>query len=254
MKQFHVYEDWTLENPPRCFYVGKGDSDRVIKLRRNGDHSVVTSQYGQNRVVVLSTYDEVEALNLERKLIAERHTYLKDPIYNGIGCNKTLGGQGNSGRIVSEETCRKISESKKGKHPNKVWTKEEREATSKRMSMLHHGKTLSEEHRQVLRDRMANEEIRSNMIKKVTSAVRAKYEEPGFHEHIVETRVRGEMHGSAILTENDVRAIRQEWSAIDHSKRGVQKEFCNRWGNLKQVTPMSIYDILIRNTWKHVED
>src|SRR5260221_3103689 len=100
MKQFHVYEDWTLEEVPRCFYVGKGDDDRVIRLKRNEHHTEVATHFGQRREVVFSSENELEAFDYERVLIKELHVHPRDPEYNGIGCNRTLGGQGNSGRVV----------------------------------------------------------------------------------------------------------------------------------------------------------
>ena len=122
MKMFHVYEDWTTELEPRCFYVGKGDDSRVAKLKRFNEHHLnVVSSLGQKRVVVFSTIDEKATFELERKLIKERHTYLKDPEFNGIGCNRTLGGQGPAGRTMSEETKKKLSIAKSGVPSNKVW-------------------------------------------------------------------------------------------------------------------------------------
>jgi hypothetical protein len=253
MKQFHVYEDWTLEEQPRCFYVGKGDDDRVAKLQRNRHLTDVVSLIGHERRIVLSTFDENEALDFERRLIVERHTHPKDPDYNGIGCNRTLGGQGNSGRIVSDETKKKISESKKGKTSNKIWSQEERDATSKRMSILHKGKTISAEHKEILHQRMSDPEIKSAMIEKVTISIRNKYEnDEVFRQHIANTRVRGEKAGRSAFTEIDVRQMRIEWEQLDHSVRGSQRKFCLRWAEVKNVTKEAVYSIVKRKTWKHV--
>lgn len=258
MKQFHVYEDWTLEEQPRCFYVGKGDDDRVAKLQRNRHHADVVSLYGHDRRIVLSTLDEVEALDTERQLIIERHTHPKDFAYNGIGCNRTFGGQGNSGRIVSEETKAKISASKIGKTPNKVWTQEERDATSKRMSILHKGKTISEEHREVLHQRMSDPEIKSAMIEKVTASIQKKYATSEFRQKIIETRARGEATASP-LSEEEIRQLRSEWELIDKTVKGGKwsgvspsRQFCQKWADLKGVTNQAIYAIVLRKTWKHV--
>lgn len=253
MKTFYTYEDWTLESTPRCFYVGKGDDDRVIKLKRNKEHGEIVCLFGHNRVIVLTTLDESAALDLERKLIKKRHTHLRDPEYNGIGCNKTLGGQGNSGRIVSEETCRKISEAKKGKHPNKIWTQSERDATSARMSLLHKGKKISDSHKQVLKDRMADQVIKGDMIVKVSKALNEKYQnDPEFYQHIVETRARGEKHEHAHFTEHDVRTMRLEWERLDRSHRGSTKIFCECWASVGQSTCEAVYAIVTRKSWKHI--
>ncbi len=252
MQQWHVYEDWTLEEQPRCFYVGKGDDYRINKVQRNRFHADVVSLYGHERRVVFSTSDESQALLRERELIVERHTHPRDENYNGIGCNRTLGGQGNSGRIVSEETCKKISQAKTGKTPNKVWSQEERDATSARMSILHKGKKISDEQKTLLKERMNDPSIKQAMIDKVTESIRAKYEDPVFRQHMCETRARGERSANAILTERDVREIRLAWDAFDASKRGATNEFCAGWATKFKLTSANIYGIVKRKTWKHI--
>ena len=47
---FFVYEDWTLESDPRCFYVGKGNFDRIRKEKRNDLHENVTKSFGRKRI------------------------------------------------------------------------------------------------------------------------------------------------------------------------------------------------------------
>lgn len=258
MKTFYVYEDWTLEPCPRCFYVGKGDYNRVKKLTRNNDHQMIVDTYGQQRKIVLETSDEIEALNHEKKLIHDRHTHKNDVNYNGIGVNKTYGGQGNSGRIVTKETCDKISKAKKGKKSNKIWSKEEREATSKRMSSLHKGKKISEEHKEKLRKRMQNSNIKQEMILKVTNKIRQKLKDPKFRKHIIETRARGENSYSSIK-ESDVKQMRLEWKNIDLSIKGNKhigqspsRKFCQDWANRLGVTSQAIYAIVTMKTWKHI--
>lgn len=253
MKLYHVYEDWTLEETPRCFYVGKGDDSRVVKLKRaSKHHRDVTQMLGQRRVVVFTTEDESLALERERVVIQERHVHPCDPDYNGIGCNRTLGGQGNSGRIVTEETCRKISEAKKGKTPNKVWTQAERDVTSLRMSLLHKGKAISNEHREALRQRMANPDLKREMIEKVSEALLVKNTDPAFHQHIIETRARGESSGQAQFTQEDVIKIRNEWNTLDRTKRGTAKRFYQFWASLKNVTEENVRAVVTRKTWRHL--
>lgn len=253
MKLYHVYEDWTLEETPRCFYVGKGDDNRVAKLKRQSKpHRDVAQTLGQRRVVVFSTEDEALALERERAVIQERHVHPRDSEYNGIGCNRTLGGQGNSGRIVSEETCRRISEAKKGKTPNKVWTQTERDVTSRRMSELHKGKMISDEHRQALRERMADPELKQEMIEKVSQALLVKNADPSFHQHIVETRARGESSGQARLSEKNVKEMRQAWAKIDLTQRGSADDFYRCWSLLTGVTTENVRAVVTRKTWRHL--
>jgi hypothetical protein len=253
MKQFHVYEDWTLEETPRCFYVGKGDDGRVARLKRSGRHFEIATSLGQRRIVTLTTTSEGEALDFERKLILERHVHPRDPEYNGIGCNRTLGGQGNSGRIVTDETKQRISEAKKGKHPNKIWSDKERRATSERMSRLHKGKTISEEQKQLLREAMNDPERKQKMIAAVTAKINDKYaNDPEFAQRIRDTRVRGERSSQAHFTEQSVREMRQEWDATNRNCKGNVKKFCEKWALVGSSTPMAVYYIVKRKSWKHV--
>lgn len=93
---FYVYEDWTLEEIHRCFYVGKGAAGRVKELRRNRHHTNITQKYGVNRKIVFSSSIEQLTLNFEVELIAKRKTYVYGDDYT-LGANYTRGGEGVSG-------------------------------------------------------------------------------------------------------------------------------------------------------------
>lgn len=251
MKTFYVYEDWTTEENPRCFYVGKGDEDRVKRLKRGKYHAKVVSHFGQQRKIVFETHDEIQAFDVERQLILEHHTHPNDVCYNGIGCNRTTGGQGNSGRIVTLETRKKISQSKKGKTPNKSWSDEERNAMSKRMSKLHKGKKISDEQKEKLCIRLNDPTIKSKMIKKVTKKIRDKYaNDEEFVKRIFESRARGEKSYSS-FTNKDIIQMRNEFDSLI-LKRGTIKQFCEKWSKANNVTPEAIYAIVKRKTWKHI--
>jgi hypothetical protein len=95
MQEFYVYEDWTLELSPRCFYVGKGDIARVKTLRRNRHHTNIAQKYGVRREIMLITSIETMALEREVELIAERKTFVYGDYV--FGANYTRGGEGVSG-------------------------------------------------------------------------------------------------------------------------------------------------------------
>lgn len=57
----------------------------------------MSNKHGFNREVVFVSSDEQAAMNHEVWLIAELHTCVYDPNYNGIGTNYTFGGDGVSG-------------------------------------------------------------------------------------------------------------------------------------------------------------
>lgn len=110
---FFVYVDETADEIP--FYVGKGNSDRVLNLRRNQKHSRVSKKYGRNRIVLVETEDESEAFEFEKAFIQEFHTFVRDPLAGRLACNFTVGGEGISGHTHSIETRKKLRESHIGK-------------------------------------------------------------------------------------------------------------------------------------------
>jgi len=123
--RFKIYVDYTTEEVPRPFYVGKGTERRLKILKRNKLHTEISTKYGFDRRVVFETDDEQEAFKKECDLIVEHNTFIYD---GGWGANFTLGGEGTTGhpklhlhgethpmfgRKHSEESKRKNSESNK---------------------------------------------------------------------------------------------------------------------------------------------
>jgi len=94
------------------YYIGKGRPERPYRdlgrpCKKPSDNS---------RIVVLhENIDEQAAFRIERELIAKYGRKDLDPV-NGLLRNKSDGGEGASGAIVSEETRKKQSESRKGKN------------------------------------------------------------------------------------------------------------------------------------------
>lgn len=84
------------------FYVGKGKNRRAWNMKRVGNphHAAIVAKYGESAisVAVYRVPDEGTALSLECEIIAE---------YRAMGVrlsNITLGGEGTSGRPMSEKT------------------------------------------------------------------------------------------------------------------------------------------------------
>jgi hypothetical protein len=143
---WYVYVDWTKEEVPRPFYVGKGNSSRVLQLRRNKKHSLISEVYGIRREVVRTTKVEKVALNTERKLILKHLTYAGS---SEIGCNFTHGGQGTSGHHQSPEARQKIREAHLGLcRPHTEATKHKMSLAKKGKPPNNKGKSLSLETRQ----------------------------------------------------------------------------------------------------------
>jgi len=99
---FFVYVDWTLENTPRPFYVGKGTLSRVQRSERNVYWKNITRKYGRRREVVLATKDEAYAFTEEIRFIAKFKTH-ESSESESWGANLTVGGEGATGWKPSRE-------------------------------------------------------------------------------------------------------------------------------------------------------
>jgi hypothetical protein len=143
--KFKVYVDYTKEELPRPFYVGKGNSSRVSNLKRNKLHTNISNKHGIERHIVLDTDDEELALRHECELIAEYKTCIYDE--GSWGANFTRGGEGTSGMKHSEETKRKNSESNKLSttgEKNGMYGKHHSEETRKKIGEKSKGRKDSE--------------------------------------------------------------------------------------------------------------
>jgi hypothetical protein len=102
---YYVYVDFTLEQNPRAYYVGKGLKARIKRKFRNHKHQRIADSLGFDRRIFLATEDERVAFDEEERLIRELKTHVDDD----FGANYTYGGEGASGRSMNEETRRRIS-------------------------------------------------------------------------------------------------------------------------------------------------
>lgn len=94
MRKYYVYIDYTLEEAPRPFYVGKGSNLRVKSLKRNKKHTEISTIFGIKREILYETFDENESFEKEKQYIKQFHTSVKDPEASEIVCNLTIGGDG----------------------------------------------------------------------------------------------------------------------------------------------------------------
>jgi len=141
---YHTYVDWTQEDPPRPFYVGKGNQRRVDDTSpRNAIHKRIAAKYGFRREVVLSTEVEQEAFEREVHLIEEYRTFA----HGGAGwwgANLTLGGDGASGYRHTEKHKQHISDALRGRE----FSVQHRQNLSK----AHTGRKHTEETKRKCRD------------------------------------------------------------------------------------------------------
>lgn len=144
--KFKVYVDYTVEESPRPFYVGKGSAGRVKCLfGRNQLHESIARKYGINRVVEFETDDEQESFRKERELISLYRTFMNhEP--GQWGSNFTEGGDGASGWIPSAETRKKIGAASRLHRDSEETRKKKGEAAVR----IHTGRKRSEETRQKL--------------------------------------------------------------------------------------------------------
>jgi hypothetical protein len=142
---FYVYEHWRLDKD-ECFYVGKGKQHRAYsKSGRNQHwHNIVGKLdrigSGYEVKLVATGLTESEAFFLEKERIA----FWRDKTDL---CNKTDGGDGVSGLVMSEESRQKMSEKAKGRpgNPSMLGRKHSAETKAK-MSLAQKGVPKSPEH------------------------------------------------------------------------------------------------------------
>jgi len=107
MNNYYVYTHSTIDG--RIFYVGKGKGKRSIDIRNRNKYwwHVVKKYKAYVTTIVRHGLTCAESLRLEIDLIAKLKKKHKL-------CNLTDGGQGTSGRVISNETRLKMSKSSKG--------------------------------------------------------------------------------------------------------------------------------------------
>jgi hypothetical protein len=110
---FYIYAHYKADDPDSPpFYIGKGKGKRDKSGRRNPYWKNISNKHGFIIKRLAENLTEQEAWDLEKKLIA-RYGRLVDN--TGCLCNLSEGGEGASGVIHSKATKEKWSKAKKGK-------------------------------------------------------------------------------------------------------------------------------------------
>ena len=128
-KAFYCYKHFTLEDPPRCFNVGKGVKSRPTSRKRNHKWRAIVKRYGLCAEVCVGfmCHDhvpghdcvaskdacawEVENIALE-KTYSTNHSH-DDP--NDSGCNFTRGGEGTVGFTHPPDVVAEAARKRTGK-------------------------------------------------------------------------------------------------------------------------------------------
>lgn len=139
MAPYKTYVDIITDMQPEMpFYVGKGNDARISFLERNKLHAQACATHAFERRIVFETNDEQAALAREVELIALHHTFVGDPLYNGVGCNKTRGGGGTSGWRHTDATKLNIRRKCSGRrHTAQEVEKQVAKQTGRRMLPEH---------------------------------------------------------------------------------------------------------------------
>jgi hypothetical protein len=129
----HYYTYAYLREDRTPYYIGKGKGSRIYRKTRR-----IKPPKDKSRIIFLKqNLTEEEAFKHEIYMIA---VFGRIDLGTGILHNMTNGGEGVSGRVLSEETRRKLSDANRGKnHPNygkttSLETKAKMSASKKNMS------------------------------------------------------------------------------------------------------------------------
>ncbi len=158
IRQFYTYLHCTPDGAP--FYVGKGNGRRAYRFSyRNPFHQRIVEKHGVKNigVFVFNCTSESEATSDEILQIAQlrrdgyRLCNLTDGGDGAVGAKRTpehraLMSKIHKGKVVSEETRKKIGDIQRGKLGKGLGTQRSEE-TRKRMSSAHIGVPLTDEHR-----------------------------------------------------------------------------------------------------------
>jgi hypothetical protein len=156
----------------KVFYVGIGKTEKRAyvksKQHRNTHWCNITNKSDYRVDILFDDLDWEEACNKEIELIS---LYGRSDLGLGTLVNLTDGGEGTVGRVHSEDTLKKISDTAKKRAP-KVWTEESKlklSKSNKGREPSNKGKSITEETRlkisQAMSGRKLSEETKAKMRK-----------------------------------------------------------------------------------------
>lgn len=141
MEDFYIYVH-IKKKDGQPFYIGKGKGIRAMsKQFRNKFWHNIVNKYGYEIVMLEENLSEVKAYELEIYWI---NRIGRRDLKCGPLVNMSNGGEGEAGRVFTEEHKRNMSIS----HTGKIVSDE----TRKKISIAGIGRKLSEAHKKILRD------------------------------------------------------------------------------------------------------
>lgn len=182
----YVYGEYAFQYEP--FYVGKGNGDRMnihlieYNLEKRKNKSFTNKIKKIQRVcecnpIILLYQDQLQeqiSFDLEISIIA---AVGRKDLKRGPLCNLTDGGEGPTGRIVSEETRRKNSESHKGRKQSAEAIEKTRQAnigrkcldeTKRKIGNANRGKIHSEEQNKQISERFKGKPLTEETKRKMS--------------------------------------------------------------------------------------
>jgi hypothetical protein len=132
--EYYTYAYLREDGTP--YYIGKGKAGRIT----NNLHRISIPKEKERIIYLKKNLTDEEARKHEIYMIA---VLGRKDLGTGILRNMTDGGEGCAGRVLSEETKKKLSDSHKGKK----FTEEHK----KKLSEVKKGRIIAEEHRENIR-------------------------------------------------------------------------------------------------------
>ena len=142
------------------YYIGKGKGNRAYRRR---DKGIKPPQDNSKILILKQNLTEEESFRHEVYMIA---VFGRKDLGTGILHNKTNGGDGVSGSVVSDETRRKMSEALKGKPRSKE--------IRRKISESHKGKTHSEESRRNMSESQKGKTFSEETKRKLSESQKGK--------------------------------------------------------------------------------
>ena len=170
------------------YYIGKGKGNRAYRRRDKGE---VNPPKDKSRILILKkNLTEQEAFKHEVYMIA---VFGRKDLGTGILYNRTDGGDGASGTVVSEETKRKIGEAAKGRthseesrgkmsearkgENNPSYGKSHSEETKRKIGEAAKGRTHSEETKKKMSEGNIGKYISEETRRKISESKKNPSEE-----------------------------------------------------------------------------